>query len=123
MPKCSNGEECSSFKIVGSGINFTGGRYVAKNFSTAAKRAGSQLYSKVHNQSEYKKYDNKPSIKFLLKETTKGGKKSTKAYEVFRVKLANPKVITLKGVEVTYKYNYKVEALKISEAEVSSLKM
>lgn len=123
MPKCSNGGECSSFKIVGSGIDYKGGRYVTKNFATAARHAGSQLYSKVHNNSKYKKYDNKISIKFILKETTRGGSKSTKAYEVFRVKLTTPKVITLNGVSVTYKYTYNVKALKILEADMASLKM
>lgn len=119
MVKCSNGtDDCRSFKIVGAGIPFSGGRYVAKTAGTAAKRAGSKLYSKVNNDSNFAKFQNKNSIKFILQETTKGAGKKTKAFEVFRTKLNKPVVVKIKGQEIVYKYKYDVRQLKASVDDV-----
>lgn len=119
MVKCSNGtEECRSFKVVGAGIPSTGGRYIAKTFGVAAKRAGSKLYSKINNNAEFAKFQNKNSIKFILQETTKGAGKKTKAFEVFRTKLDKPVVVKIKGQEILYKYKYNVKQLKSSVEEV-----
>lgn len=113
MVKCSNGkDDCRSFKVVGAGIPFTGGRYVAKSAGIAAKRAGSKLYSKVNNDTAFAKYKHKDSIKFILQETTKGGGKKTKAYEVFRTELDKPVVVKIKDTEIVYKYKYEVKQLK-----------
>ena len=110
MVKCSasSNEECRSFKILGSGIAFEGGRYVAKYVSTAAKRAGTKLFQRAMKSSEY---SNKKSIKFILGETTKGSKKITYAYEVMRMMLDKPKVIVRDGVSIKYKYKYIVNRL------------
>ena len=113
MVSCSNGEECKSFKVVGAGVPFSGGRYIAKTFAIASKRAGSKIYSKINNDPEFAKYQNKTSVKFILKETTKGSSKSTKAYEVKRIQLKEPKVIERNGVKITYKYKYIVNELKV----------
>lgn len=119
MVKCSNGtEDCRSFKVVGAGIPFTGGRYVAKTAGVAAKRAGSKLYSKVNNDAAFAKYQNKNSIKFILQETTKGAGKHTKAFEVFRTKLTKPVIVKIKGSEIVYKYKYEIKQLKTSIEDV-----
>lgn len=120
MVKCNNGDECRSFKISGAGIPFTGGRYVGKTFSIASKRAASMLYRKVNNDPSFAKYKSKPSIKFILKETTKGSAKKTKAYIVNRVELDKPIVISRNGVEVSYKFKYVVNELKVDEDTLAS---
>lgn len=112
MVKCSNGDEnCKSFKILGSGIGFSGGRYVAATKSVAAKRAGSKLFQKLENDEKFKSFKSKSSIKFVLGETTKGGSKKTTAFEVTRKMLDKPKVVERNGVRVEYKYTYDVKPL------------
>jgi len=119
MVKCSNGtEDCRSFKVVGAGIPFSGGRYIAKTFGVAAKRAGSKLYSKINNDPEFAKFQNKNSVKFILQETTKGAGRKTKAFEVFRIKLENPVVVKVNGKDIEYKYTYDVKQLKHSVDDV-----
>lgn len=120
MVSCSNGEECKSFTVSGAGVPFTGGRYVAKTFGIAAKRAGSKIYSKINNDPEMTKYKNKNSVKFILKETTKGSPKSTKAYQVKRTELKEPKVIKRNGVKITYKFKYTVNELKVDVESLSN---
>ena len=116
MVRCANGsEECKAFKVVGSGIGFEGGRYLAKTFSQAAKRAGSKLFARAAASSEYK---NKTSIKFILADVTRGGDKKTKAFEVKRITLSTPRKVMLKGVEVVYKYTYDVKVLAAIPSEL-----
>ena len=111
MVRCSkkNSEDCKTFKILGSGIGFEGGRYVAKTFANAAKRAGSKLFARAKASTEYK---NKSTIKFIMGETTRGAAKSTKAYEVKRIALDTPKRVMIGGVQVVYKYRFEVRKLK-----------
>jgi hypothetical protein len=113
MVKCSKGgaDECKSFKIMGSGIGFKGGRYVALTAGIAAKRAGSKLFQKVHNDPEYKKFANKTSIKFILKETTRGSKTENKVYQVDKVTLDTPKEIKRGTETVMVRYSYTVKRL------------
>ena len=119
MVKCSNGQAaCRSFKILGSGIGFEGGRYVASTKSVAAKRAGSKLFQKMDKDGKFK---NKNSIKFILGETTKGSDKQTTAYEVVRKKLNKPIVTVRNGVEVEYKYTYEVNKLLNTDSEVEKM--
>lgn len=120
MVKCSNSnEECKSFKILGSGIGFEGGRYVAPSVSVAAKRAGTKLFQKAMKSAEFA---NKKTIKFIVGETTSGSKKKTYAYEVKRMTLEKPKVIVRNGVTIEYKYKYEVKRLATMPSS-SDLKM
>ena len=123
MVKCSNGDEnCKSFKILGSGIGFSGGRYVAATKSVAAKRAGSKLFQKLENDASFKQFKNKTSIKFVLGETTKGGSKKTSAFEVTRKELDKPKVVERNGVKVEYKYTFDVKPLvNINDSNLEKL--
>jgi hypothetical protein len=112
MTKCSNKTSvCKSFKILGSGIGFKGGRYVAENRMTAAKRAGSKLYNKVDNNAIYEKFKNKKSIKFILGEITQGGDKKTTAFQVSRTELDTPKTVKIGSQTIVYKYTYNVQKL------------
>tara|TARA_X000000368_G_C22678152_1_gene557038 strand:+ start:76 stop:447 length:372 start_codon:yes stop_codon:yes gene_type:complete len=122
MPKCSNGNpDCKSFKVLGSGIGFKGGRYVAENKMKAAKRAGSKLYKKIDNDPRYSQYKNKTSIKFIMGETTIGSPKKSTAYEVKRSKLAEPKKIKIGNTVVEYKYKYTVHKLSIPDSEMEKM--
>jgi hypothetical protein len=122
MPKCSNGNpDCKSFKILGSGIGFKGGRYVAENKMKAARRAGSKLYKKVDKDPAYSQFKSKSSIKFILGETTKGASKTSTAYEVKRTKLAEPKKIKIGNTIVTYKYTYTVHKLSVPDSEMEKM--
>lgn len=112
MVTCSNGKtDCRSFKIVGSGIGFKGGRYVAENRNIAANRAGSKLFQKVANSGEYKKFEKKTSIKFILAETTSGSAKKTVAYEVTKEKLEKPFEFVKGGKTIVVKFKYNVVKL------------
>lgn len=122
MVKCSNGNpDCRSFKILGSGIDFKGGRYIAESKAIAAKRAGSKLFEKIHNNPDYKKYSNKTSIKFIMGETTKGSKKCTTAYQVNKIVLDKPKEIKKGGLTISVRYTYSVVKLANQQAELDSM--
>jgi hypothetical protein len=112
MVSCSNGNtECKSFKIIGSGIGFKGGRYVAQNRNIAAQRAGSKLFQKVRKNPEFKMYSKKTSIKFILSETTRGSPAKNVAYEVVQKKLDKP--IEFKRGETTVLVHYKYVVHKL----------
>jgi hypothetical protein len=97
-----------SFKIMGSGIGFKGGRYIAKTRSVAASRAASQLFKRASKDSKHSK---KNTIKFILRETTKDSKKKTVAYEATRSTLQTPKVVNIEGKDVVYKYEFSIKKL------------
>ena len=112
MVTCSNGNtECKSFKIIGSGIGFKGGRYVAENRNIAANRAGSKLFQKIKKNPEFKKYAKKTSIKFILSETTRGSMSKNVAYEVVQEKLAKPIEFKRGATTVLVQYKYVVHKL------------
>jgi hypothetical protein len=104
-----------SFKILGSGIGFKGGRYVASSKSVAANRAGSVLFRKIRNDAMYSNFAKKKSIKFILGESTSGSKHKSTAYEVTQNELSTPKKVTRGGVELVYKYKYTVVKLATGE--------
>lgn len=112
------------YTIVGSGIGFEGGRYSGDAFARAAKKAGSGLFERLNNPNRFKdgknfkQYSDKKSIFFILKETSQGSNKKTKAYTVTQKALAKPKTITIAGKQITYKYMNVVTELT-SEAEIA----
>jgi hypothetical protein len=124
MPYCSNKVDvCKSFKILGSGIGYKGGRYIAVNKGVAAKRAGRKLFQKIDNNPEYKKFKNKTSIKFILGNTTRGEPNSTCAYIVSRTLLEKPISIVRNGISIEYKYDYTIEKLILpdNDPEIKSI--
>lgn len=112
MVKCGNGNtDCRSFKIAGSGIGFKGGRYVAPNRNIAARRAGSKLFQKIHNDDNFSNFSKKISVKFILIETTQKMSKKTVAYEVTKEKLDNYREFKRGEKAIVVKYKYKVTRL------------
>lgn len=115
MPKCSNGKtDCRSFKISGSGVGYTGGRYVAANRLIAAQRAGSRLFKIAAADPKFEK---KMTIKFILFESTRGSTHQNVAYEATKVALKNPKVVVKNNETITYRFVYKVTRLQKPETD------
>tara|TARA_B110000261_G_C13040485_1_gene340110 strand:+ start:987 stop:1361 length:375 start_codon:yes stop_codon:yes gene_type:complete len=113
---CSDGDtNCRSFKIIGSGIGFKGGRYVAQNRHIAAQRAGSKLFQKIKKNANFSRFSKKTSIKFILAETTEGSNKKTVAYEVKKEKLPKPISFTKGDTDILVYFKYDVEKLMNQE--------
>ena len=123
MVKCSNGNpDCRSFKVIGSGIGYKGGRYVAENRNIAAHRAGSKLFQKIMKDAKFNKYKNKTTIKFILTETTKGSSKKNVAYEVKQIKLDKPLEFKRGDITIVVKYKYVVHKL-VNQSDPEVMKM
>lgn len=98
------------YTIAGSGIKYSGGIYTG-TMSEAAKTAGGwRLFAKASAAG----YDKKTSIKFILKETTRGVPvpKPTKAFISTRVLKDKPVVFMRDGKKIVAKYDYIVKPLK-----------
>lgn len=88
------------FTVSGSGTNFEGGRYAAKDnvIGTAARKAGARLYRNLtDSQIKAREKNNIDGIKFILRETTRGSKKSTYHFIVKKEVLSKPVLIKKKG--------------------------
>jgi flagellar basal body rod protein FlgC len=84
-----------SFTIQGSDITFEGGNYKGDTPKAAARKAAKRLFALAKDKnSPYHKYHNLVTIKFILREKTRGSDKKTYFYE------AN--VHELKGDEIKY---------------------
>lgn len=101
------------WRIAGSGIEFEGGRFAGSSPSIIAGKAAKSLWSKIDNVSKYKRYSKRTSIKFIIRETTRGSEKKSYSYEASREKLAKPieyKFKTDMGERtVVQKYKYTVK--------------
>jgi hypothetical protein len=89
-----------TFTVTNSDIKISGGRYKSENPSDAAKKAASKLFAKT----------NAKSIKFELRETTRGSKKNLYHYIATQEKLKNPVTRTIKfnGVEKQIQNLFKI---------------
>ena len=88
------------FTVAESGTNFEGGRYAAKDnvIGTAARKAGARLYRNLSDaQIKAREKSGNDSIKFVLRETTRGSKKNTYHFIVKRQILTKPVLIKKKG--------------------------
>ena len=88
------------FTVASSGTNFEGGRYAAKDnvIGTAARKAGARLYRNLtDSQIKTREKGGNDSIKFVLRETTRGSKKNTYHFIVKRQVLTKPVLIKKKG--------------------------
>lgn len=118
-----------SFTIVGSDIGFTGGVYHSTSTpNVAAKRAASMIFriirhgaAYVKNPSQNAKYakfakfarfEKVKSIKFLIRETTRGSSKDSSYYEAFQKALDKPVTIVRNGVEITLEHKIDVKVCK-----------
>ena len=88
------------FTVASSGTDFEGGRYAAKDnvIGTAARKAGARLYRNLSDaQIKAREKNGNDSIKFVLRETTRGSKKNTYHFIVKRQVLTKPVLIKKKG--------------------------
>jgi hypothetical protein len=99
MVKCNNTRSgdnnvCRSFQVFGSGIGYkspSSSYYKGKAPSAVAKKFGSMLFRLINDHtSEYVRFRNQSTIKFIMKETTRGSDKSTFYYKAERVELPEP---------------------------------
>lgn len=116
-PACEkNKNNDRSFTIHSSSTGFTGGRFKGDR-TKAAKKAGSRLY-KVASPSHDEKAKRPASIKFELRETTRGSDKKITDYEAKYKLLSCPRVRWLpdpedpeKQISVTYTHSVVVRAV------------
>tara|TARA_Y100000389_G_scaffold171628_1_gene179414 strand:- start:98 stop:580 length:483 start_codon:yes stop_codon:yes gene_type:complete len=97
MVKCKSGDNsvaCRSFQVFGSGIGYkspSNSYYKGKAPTVVAKKFGSMLFRLINDKtSEYFRFQNQSTIKFIMKETTRGSEKSTFYYRAERVELPEP---------------------------------
>lgn len=86
-----------TFIIQASEIGFSGGVYTSDAPAKAGKKAAKRLFNLVANDSKFKRYASKQTIKFILRERTKGSDKKTFFYEASMTKLSKPKSIRVKA--------------------------
>lgn len=115
-----------TFTIQGSDIGFSGGLYKSTSGPvTAAKKAARILFrmvmygvkyqenhianKKYAKYAKYAAFAKDKTIKFLLRETTRGSEKKSLFYEGSKLNLKTPVVITRNGVEVTIEHKYDVK--------------
>lgn len=112
MVKCKSGDSvnCRSFQVFGSGIGYkspSSSYYKGKAPAAVAKKFGSMLFRLINDKtSEYFRFRNQSTIKFIMKETTRGSEKSTFYYRAERIELPEPIRRTLpNGNVIVNKYN------------------
>jgi hypothetical protein len=86
-----------TFTIESSVIGFTGGSYKSDSPLKAGKKAAKRLFQLIEKEEEYKKFASRDSLKFVLREKTRGSDKKTFYYETSLEDLKTPKVITVKA--------------------------
>jgi hypothetical protein len=86
-----------SFTIESSVIGFTGGSYKSDSPSKAAKKAAKRLFQLVEKVEEYKKFSTHKTLKFVLREKTRGSQKPTFYYETSVTDLKTPKIVMVKS--------------------------
>lgn len=96
-----------TFTVVGTGVKgVSGGRYVSRDPTSAARKAGRQIYKKLSEYQIKSRIKNgKPSIKFILRETTRDSLKKTFSYTVERKTLLEP--VLVNGILRKYTYDIK----------------
>jgi hypothetical protein len=99
-PLESSKSEKRSFTIIESDVVELGGRYLATTPIAAARKASRQIFKKTaHNL-----------IRFVLKETTRGGDKKQFSYVANRELMKEPKIIRRGDREIKYTVTYTVKA-------------
>lgn len=91
-----------SFTVQSSSISKEGGTYISTAPLNAAKKAARQLFNKSTSNSK--------TIRFVLREMTRGSAKKTYKYVATKKKLRTPKTVTRGNTNVTLEYEYEVKA-------------
>lgn len=86
-----------SFTIQSSEIGFSGGEYKSDIPSKAAKKAAKRIFTLIANDEKYSKFASHDTIKFLLREKTRGSEKKIYYYETSIKNLKQPKIIMVKA--------------------------
>lgn len=116
------------FVIEQSSIGYVGGNYTSTSPYNAAKKAARILFQMIKHGVEYEadpskyakhakcaqyaKHKNVKKIKFALRETNT---EKVFTYEGTMTKLAEPKVISRNGTDVTIEKEIKIRACKLQE--------
>lgn len=97
MVKCNKNDptnSCRTFQVFGSGIGYKSPNtsyYKGKTPSAVAKKFGSMLFRLINDEtSDYYKYRHQKTIKFIMRETTRGSDKATFYYKAEHILLPNP---------------------------------
>lgn len=81
-----------------------GGRYLSKDPSSAAKKAGSSICRQNYINDEI-------SFELTLRDTTKSEKTYNQVYTYNYMRLYNPKTVMRSGKKIAYKFKSEVERL------------
>ena len=126
VKKGGSADEYRSFKVAGSSIGFSGGTYISKSPSSAARKAAHKLFHAVNKEPHYQHYKSVTSIKFILVEKTQGS--SHKSYFYDAVKLPYDKPIEREIPNpkdpknpIVIKYYYDVKLRTCHESEMHSV--
>lgn len=90
-----------TFVIQASEIGFNGGAYNSDSPAKAGKKAAKRLFNLIAKDAKFKRYASKETIKFILRERTKGSEKKTYFYEASLTKLSKPKTVRVKAAPGT----------------------
>jgi hypothetical protein len=109
-------DDDNTYTIAHSSVGYTGGRYVSKTASGAAKKAGTTIFKIMRgskkNPARSGTSDKKIAEAFVVLERTRQGKcKKYYAYDLHHIQLGDPKVVKIAGGP-SLKYNYKTVAKK-----------
>jgi hypothetical protein len=106
-----------NYTIYWSVIGFKGGSYKSANPTSAAKKAGNRLFKLANDDKKYTKYKSTKSIKFVIRETTRGSAHNIYTYIATRTKLKVPKVVTIAGKEIVYNFTIDVVPGSLNKQE------
>ena len=81
-------------------------RFISKTPSAAAAKAARRIFKEVTNPK-------KDEIRFTLRETTQGSAGKLYRYIGIKRKLAEPKVVSIAGTNVTYTHTYHVKSCRL----------
>lgn len=108
-------EDDNTYTIAYSTVGYTGGRYVSKTASGAAKKAGTTIFKIMRGSKKPVRSgttDKKIAEAFVVLERTRQGKcKKYYAYDLHHIQLGDPKTVKIAGGP-SLKYNYKTVAKK-----------
>jgi hypothetical protein len=124
MVKCNKNDtesKCRSFTIAGSGTGYQGSRFISPSPSAAAAKAGSRLYQLLDTIDKKGKFSTRESVKFIIRELTRGSEKKTFYFVVSRTKKDEPLVRKIGDKEVVYMWDYKVTSCPGDDKEIKKI--
>ncbi len=122
----STTEEYRSFKVAGSSIGHSGGTYISKSPSSAARKAAHKLFQAINHDPHYQHYKNTMSVKFILVEKTQGSAHKSYFYDAIKVPYDKPLERQIPNPKdpqnpIIIKYYYDVKLRSCHENEMHSV--